>query len=88
VNTPEVWCIGPHQYKIVLTQVSSSTPARLTVEYNLWGINGFTVTPREGKLNAHGWVTSTKTWPNTTDGRAEAVLWIDQLLRPQDVEND
>ena len=82
MQTPQVWCIGPHQYRL--------TPQgdRLHIEYNLYGSNGITVEPRPRVPNAWGWRASLVTFPNTEEGHAAAERWVDHLLRPQDEEND
>lgn len=85
MNTPTVWCIGPHQYRLI--QCSDRT-RKIMVEYNLYGQNGVTQRVRPGVPNAHGWKVSHRTFPCTEEGRRDAVLYADSLLRPQDRDND
>lgn len=90
MNTPTVWCVGPHQYKLSIIEDLHHDPTlrRIIVEYNLYGNNGVTVTPRPGVPNAHGWKVSRRTFPATVEGRRDATLHADSLLRPQDRDND
>ncbi len=92
MNTDIVWCIGPHQYRITLLQRMAENLEDLedcyVVEYNLFGCNGTTVTPRPGVPNEHGWRASSEVFPATLAGLRGASLWADHLLRPQDGRND
>lgn len=88
MNTPTVWCVGPHQYRIALLSAMGDYPSIIIVEYNLYGVNGRTVRPRPDAPNEHGWKVSRHTFPATSQGRRDAVLHADKLLRPQDKEND
>ena len=84
MNTPTVWCVVPHQYRLFINPKTEL----LMLEYNLYGVNGVTVTPRPDTPNAHGWKVSRRTFLATEQGRRYAVLHADKLLRPQDMEND
>ncbi len=93
MNTPTVWCVGPHQYKLQVVSViderdDGTWRDELWVDYNLFGLNGYTVTPRPGVPNEHGWKTASRSFPCTVQGRRDAILYADSLLRPQDREND
>ena len=87
MNTPTVYCIGPHQYRLTRWK-DEGVGERWHVEYNLYGTNGVTVDVRPGEPNAWGWETSAVTFPDTEEGYAAAQRWVDHLLRPFDTEND
>lgn len=87
MNTPLVYGIGPHQFRLTKWE-EPGRGERWHVEYNLYGSNGVTERPRPGVPNAWGWTTSLVTFPDTEEGYADARRWVDQLLRPQDREND
>ncbi len=95
VNTPTVYCLGSHQYRLTKWQEWMAADRgfgikemRWHVEYNLYGCNGETVAPRRDAPNAWGWRTSMRTFPVTEEGYADAQRWVDHLLRPMDMEND
>ncbi len=97
MRTDYVRCVGSHQCRItlkkgyrkmILNGEEVYSEDQYVVEYNLYGCNGTTVSPRPSEPNAHGWKTSSETFPATLAGLRGAASWADHLLRPQDGRND
>ena len=86
MNTPDIYTVGPHAYKVAL-----GSDGRITLTYRLWHANGWmeqrearTPGKGDGKPNAQPWTRSRHTWKQPR----KAHEYARHLLREQGEDND